>query len=177
MHDQAVESSVAHGQSLRKVGQSKARNGARPKRVLAVAAGGGHWVQLMRISRVLLDHKVAYVTVSAAYRCDVKGAKLYSVVDATAWNKFKLLWQALQVLVIVLRERPEVIISTGAAPGYFAIRFGKLVGARTIWIDSIANVERLSMSGRKVQPYADLWLTQWQHLTLDSGPSYRGAVL
>lgn len=148
-----------------------------PKRILAVSSGGGHWVQMKRLHPVLSEHDVSYVTVSEVYRCDVGSAKLYTVVDATAWNKFKILWQALQILVIVMRLRPEIILSTGAAPGYFAIRFGKLVGARTIWIDSIANVERLSASGSKVRPYADLWLTQWQHLTLTCGPWFRGAVL
>ena len=85
------------------------------RKVLAVASGGGHWVQLMRLSHILKEHDVAFVTVSQAYQCDVDGRKLYSIVDATAWNKFKLLWQAFQLLVIVFRERPDVVISTGAA--------------------------------------------------------------
>ena len=46
-----------------------------------------------------------------------------------------------------------MVISTGAAPGYFAMRFAKWLGRRTIWIDSIANVEqpvddRANWSGR-----------------------------
>ena len=64
-----------------------------------------------------------------------------------------------------------------AAPGYFAIRFGKWLGCRTIWIDSIANVEQLSMAGQLVKPYADLWLTQWSHLAGAEGPHFMGAVL
>lgn len=147
------------------------------RRVLAVASGGGHWVQLMRLSHVLGEHDVAYVTVSEAYRCDVGGRRLYPIVDATAWNKFKLVWQALQILLVFLRERPEIVVSTGAAPGYFALRIGKLFGARTIWLDSIANVDVLSRSGRQVGDFADLWLTQWPHLATLQGPFCRGAVL
>lgn len=153
------------------------RKSNRRSRILAVSSGGGHWVQMMRLSSVLLLHDVVFATVDKAYSCNVPGAKVLTVVDATAWNKLKLLVQAFQVLLIVLRVRPEVVVSTGAAPGYFALRFGKFFGARTIWIDSIANVERLSASGAKVGEFADLWLTQWPHLALDSGPSYRGAVL
>jgi len=147
------------------------------KRILAVSSGGGHWVQLLRMSKVFASQEVVFVTTNAMYRCDVPAAKLYAVTDASIWNKFRILWQAFEVLTVVLRERPDVVISTGAAPGYFAVRFGKMLGARTIWVDSIANVERLSMSGSKVGPYADLWLTQWKHLALDSGPACRGAVL
>ena len=50
----------------------------------------------------------------------------------------------LRTFLVVLRERPDVVVSTGAAPGYFALRFGRLFGARTLWLESIANVEELS---------------------------------
>ena len=77
---------------------------------------------------------------------------------------------------MLLRERPHVVISTGAAPGYLALRAGKLLGARTIWIDSVANVEELSLSGRMSSSVADLCLTQWPHLA-DGDVGYAGAVL
>jgi hypothetical protein len=41
---------------------------------------------------------------------------------------------------------------------------GKMSGAKVVWIDSITNTERLSLSGRLVRPFADLLLTQWQEL-------------
>ena len=72
---------------------------------------------------------------------------------------------------------PDVIVSTGAAPGYIALRLGRLLGSRTIWLDSIANVERLSMSGEIVGRHADLWLTQWPQLSRTGGPDCWGAVL
>jgi hypothetical protein len=76
-----------------------------------------------------------------------------------------------------VRTRPDVVVSTGAAPGYFALRIGKILGARTVWIDSIANAEALSRTGTLVRPWADLWLTQWPHLAADGGPAYAGSVL
>lgn len=147
------------------------------RKVMAISSGGGHWVQLMRLFPVLEKHDVCFVTVNKAYACDVGARRLYTVIDATAWNKVKLLIQAFQVLLILVWERPDIVISTGAAPGYFALRFAKILGASTIWIDSIANVERLSRSGSKVGPFADLWLTQWSHLSAEQGPAFKGAVL
>jgi Oligosaccharide biosynthesis protein Alg14 like len=55
--------------------------------------------------------------------------------------------------------------------------FGRFLGARTIWVDSIANIDVLSMSGQKAGRYADLWLTQWPELASPNGPEYRGSVL
>ena len=148
-----------------------------PTRILAVASGGGHWIELMRLRPAFEGHDVAYVTVSAAYACDVPGARLHVVNDATRWSKLGLLLLAARLVLIILRERPAVIVSTGAAPGYFAIRIGRLLGARTAWIDSLANVEELSMAGRMAGRHADLWLTQWPHLARDGGPECAGSVL
>lgn len=149
----------------------------RPRRVLAVASGGGHWVQLLRLRPALAGCDVAFVTVSPAYRVQVPEHRFYAVTDATRWNRLRLLRLAAQLLRILLREKPDVLLSTGAAPGYLALRLGKLLGARTLWIDSISCAERISLSGERIGPHADLWLTQWPHLAAEGGPHYRGAVM
>lgn len=159
-------------------------------RVLAIASAGGHWVQLRRLQPAWKGCHVIYVSTSENRRKEivnehreqrVPGPHFYAVVDATRWEKFKLVKQLFQIITILLRERPHVIISTGAAPGFFALRFGKLLGARTIWVDSIANAEELSLSGRKVKSCADLWLTQWENLAKSEAgekqPLYKGSVI
>lgn len=149
----------------------------RPMRILAIASGGGHWVQLLRLRPAFEGHRVTFVTVNEGYRTDVKGQPFFVINDATRWDKVGLLKMGLRLAWIMARTRPNVVISTGAAPGYFAIRLGRLMGARTAWIDSIANVEQLSMTGSLVRKHADLWLTQWAHLAEEGGPRYAGAVL
>jgi hypothetical protein len=146
-------------------------------KVLAVASSGGHWVQLMRVIPAFANFEVVYVTVLKDYRSQVSGSRFYVVNDANRWNKIGLVVLAMKLAWIVGKERPHVVVSTGAAPGYFAILLGRLFRAKTIWIDSIANIDRVSMSGSKVGRHADLWLTQWPHLAKADGPHYGGAVL
>lgn len=146
-------------------------------KVLAVASSGGHWVQLRRVVPAFADSEVVYVTVLESYRSQVRENRFYAVNDATRWNKLGLIRLALNLAWIILKERPSVVISTGAAPGYFAILLGRWFGARTIWIDSMANIEELSLSGSRAGRYADLWLTQWPHLAKAEGPHYGGSVL
>ena len=149
-----------------------------PVRILAVASGGGHWVQLLRLRPAFDGARVTYVTVRRSYASDVPGEDLRVVPDATRWNKLKLLAMAIRILWMVATIRPDVIISTGAAPGYFAIRFGRWFGARTCWVDSIANADELSMSGVKAGRWIDLLLTQWPKLANhDNGAQYKGNVL
>ena len=159
---------------------------ARAVRILAVASTGGHWVQLLRLSQAWKGLDVIYVTtdpdVAPILRAEAKLAggaepRLRVIQEANRWQKRKLVKQLFQLFFIILWLRPDAVITTGAAPGYFALRLGKVFGARTVWIDSIANAEELSLSGRKVRKYADLWLTQWPHLAKPDGPRFLGAVL
>jgi hypothetical protein len=146
-------------------------------RILAIASGGGHWVQLLRLRPAFAGEDVTYVTVSRAYQSEIGSAPLYVVNDATRWNRWALLRLAARMAWIVLRRRPNIVITTGASPGYFGVLFGRLIGARTVWIDSMANVDRLSLSGRKAGRWANLWLTQWPPLARPDGPRFEGAVL
>lgn len=163
----------------------------RPVRVLALASAGGHWVQLRRLRPAWRDCDVAYATSNSGYRPEIDAEhadaglpppRFYTFPDASRWQKLRLLRQLLTVLRIFLRERPDVVISTGASAGYFALRIAKLCRRRTIWLDSIANSAELSLAGQRVGPYADLWLTQWEDLVDPPGhdghgPSFRGQVL
>lgn len=148
----------------------------RPK-IVAISSGGGHWVQLLRLRPAFAGCDVTYVTVRKSYRSEVDGARFRTVPDSNRSEKFRLIWTALGVCWMLLRERPDVVVSTGAAPGYFAIVLGRWLGARTVWIDSIANVDTLSLSGERAGRHADLWLTQWPHLATASGPRCLGSVL
>lgn len=146
-------------------------------RVLAVSSGGGHWIELLRLVPAFDEHQVSFACVRDDYRVDIGPAPFYRLRDATRWNPIGALVLAIQVLILVARLRPDIIISTGAAPGYFALRFGKWFGARTIWVDSLANVDEMSRAGTMAQKYADLYLTQWPHLATPNGPSYAGQVI
>lgn len=78
---------------------------------------------------------------------------------------------------VVRTVRPEVVVSTGAAPGLIGLVIGKIHGAKCVWVDSVANSERLSLSGKLARFVADIWLTQWEHLAVRQGPGYLGSVL
>ena len=156
-------------------------------RVLAVASGGGHWVQLLRLAPAWADLECAYMTTSAGLERDLPGGRdsnqrFYVVPDANRSRKVDLLRQLTAVGHVVLRERPTVVITTGASVGFFALVAAKAIGSRTVWLDSIANADEWSLSGKRARRLADLWLTQWPELAegrsgQQDGPFYRGSVL
>lgn len=146
-------------------------------RILAVASSGGHWEQLIAVSPAFADHDIFYATTTQ----DPGGVSgphpIHLLPDCNARRPLASARCAWQTLQLIRRLRPEFVISTGAAPGVFALFFGKFFGARTVWIDSVANAERLSLSGRLTAWFADKHLVQWQHLAGSTGSSYWGSVL
>lgn len=142
-------------------------------KILAVASSGGHWVQLMKIRSAWKHMDAVYMSTVSEYQNelnkyasenDMDPPRFYKTVVATRWQKFKLLRQLLDIVWVILRERPSYIVTTGAAPGFFAVKIGSLLGIKTVWIDSIANVEEMSLSGQKALSCADICLTQWEDL-------------
>ncbi len=150
----------------------------RERKVLFVSSSGGHWIQLRRLRPAFEGWRRDYACTDGGYRSTIDGdERFFAIPEATRWNKLRLVHQALTVLWVLLRTRPEVVVSTGASPGFFAMLFGRLLARKTIWVDSIANVDELSLSGQMSERFADLWLTQWQHLARPEGPKYVGSLI
>jgi UDP-N-acetylglucosamine:LPS N-acetylglucosamine transferase len=147
-----------------------------PKRVLALASGGGHFVQLLRLRPAWDGHAVTYATVHAASAADVAPAPLLTFRDVSRADLWRLPLTLWDVAAILLRVRPQVIITTGALPGLTALVLARPFGVRTLWIDSIANSEELSGSGHQAGKVATAVVTQWP--TLAQAPvDHWGSVL
>jgi UDP-N-acetylglucosamine:LPS N-acetylglucosamine transferase len=150
----------------------------RPRRVLAIASGGGHWVQLQRLRPAFEGCDVAFVSVYADYAEDLPGSRFYTIPDVSRANFRQLMVLVPKFVRILLKERPDVVITTGSMPGLVGLALARLVTrAKTMWIDSIANCEQLSSSGRQARRVAHVWLTQWPELARPGGPQHWGAVL
>lgn len=144
-------------------------------RILAIASGGGHWVQLMQLKPAFAGHDIHYATTLQGL--DPGSAPVHLVPDCNREAPLRAVLCVLRLLWILASHRPQIVISTGALPGYLAIRLAKLAGARTVWIDSVANAGEMSLSGQLVRSHADLWLSQWPDVAQASGAEYAGAVL
>lgn len=152
-------------------------NGPAP-RILAVASGGGHWEQLMRLRPAFERTETFYASTNKGYADRESIRDLAVIPDANRHSARSASFRTLtESWKLVRRLRPDVVVSTGAMPGLFCIAFGRLFGARTMWIDSIANSERMSVSGRFARFLAHETLTQWPHLANGRSPVFRGSVL
>lgn len=148
------------------------------KKILAAASFGGHWVQLMRLKPLLDQYDTAYASTNSELELALGSRdRFFLIHDAAADTKIRLLISFLEALLIVIRLRPSVVISTGAAPGLALIVWGRIFGAKTIWIDSVANAEHPSRSGMLAKRWSSVWISQWEDVAQRYGASYWGRVI
>jgi len=144
----------------------------RDLRICLVASAGGHLSQLRKVAGAWSDRPTFWVTTTNVVSGSLgEGSEVYVVGECNRDHLLRVIRVLFRCLYIVLKERPDVIISTGAAAGCLMCLLGRLLGVRIVWLDSITNVKRVSLSGRLVRPFADLFLVQWPELA----QKYRGA--
>ena len=148
-------------------------------KICLVASAGGHLSQLQALSKAWEGHQVCWITSLevGADRLRAQGPT-YVVGECNRNHPFLMLRVLSQCFSAIARERPQVVVSTGAAPGILSCLIGRLLGARVVWVDSIANTQKLSLSGRLVRPFAHLVMSQWPEVAAKyPGVEYAGEVI
>lgn len=147
------------------------------KKILACASIGGHWIQLQRIVNAMKeDYEISFVSSNEKCRTSVEGYRFYHIKDFTRKNPWWLIPNFFKCLYIVVRENPKAVVTTGSAPCLLCILAARLLGKKAIWIDSIANVETLSTSGKIASKIASRIYTQWPDLAVGK-INYAGNIL
>ena len=146
-------------------------------KVMAISSAGGHWEQLMMLRNSWDEVDSFYVNTmeGLAEKSDVKHC--YVIPDCNRNKPASFFLCGTQIYKILSREKPTVIVSTGAAPGLIALLMGRIWGIKTIWIDSVANAEKLSLSGKIASAFTDVCITQWSHIAELPRLKYYGSVL
>jgi UDP-N-acetylglucosamine:LPS N-acetylglucosamine transferase len=148
-------------------------------KICLVASAGGHLSQLLKIVPPVERYEAFVVTTSETVRENLQRfGDVYVVGECNRQRGRQVVRVFLKCLDIIRRERPDVVLSTGAAAGCICCFLGKLMGARVVWVDSITNVDHLSLSGRLVRHVADLFLVQWPELAEKyRGTEYVGSII
>lgn len=131
-------------------------------KICLAASAGGHLTQLLSLQSAWRGHTIICVSTGQMVREKLEAiGKTYIVGECNREHPLKTLGVLIECIKIAVLEKPDVVISTGAAAGFLMCFWGKLLGAKIIWIDSIANAQKISMSGKMIRPFADLILSQW----------------
>jgi UDP-N-acetylglucosamine:LPS N-acetylglucosamine transferase len=139
------------------------------KKVLFISSLGGHLTQLLQLKPLFEEYDYHIVTEKSIITEDLSKQYRMSFLMYGARNYpfkyiFKLSYNFLTSLYYFLRERPDVIVTTGAHTAVPICYIAKLFGKKVVFIESFAKTSTPTISGKMVYPIADLFIVQWQSM-------------
>jgi len=137
------------------------------KKIALVCNDGGHFVQLRLAAGLLPRDKfdIYWVTSGSSHLQEaLKDCRNYVFANPSL-NRVNCLLNAVQSISMLIKERPDAIISTGAGIAYLSLLLGKyMFGCRIIFICSAANVTRPSRMPYMVYKLCDRFFVQWPEM-------------
>jgi beta-1,4-N-acetylglucosaminyltransferase len=134
-------------------------------KVCVACSPGGHLVQVRQLAQIYEKYDYFYFTFSGTVAESLAyDSRVRTIPNIVRRNPVSWLFGAFLSAKIALVERPDVVITTGAGVVVFFCIFSKLLGAKIIFIESMAKVEKPTLTARLLYPFSDLFLVQWSNL-------------
>jgi len=121
-------------------------------------------------------HKVFFITYDSAR---TRGLERRYLLRNIGTNPLLMARALLSTFMILLREKPKLIVSTGSEIAIPAFYLARILRIKTIFIESWTRVDRPTGTGKIVYPVSDVFLVQWERLLSKYGNKarYEGAIL
>ena len=132
-------------------------------KVFLVGSSGGHLTHLYMLKDFWKDKERFWVTFDKEdARSILKGEKVIPCYYPTNRNIKNLIKNTFLALRVLLKERPDLIISSGAAVAVPFFYVGKILGAKLIYIEVFDRIDKPTVTGKLVYPIADKFIVQWE---------------
>ncbi|MCR4690789.1 MAG: UDP-N-acetylglucosamine--LPS N-acetylglucosamine transferase [Lachnospiraceae bacterium] len=134
-------------------------------KVCLVGSSGGHLMHLYMLKPFWEDKERFWVTFDKEdARSLLENEKMISCYYPSNRSLKGLLINTRLAWKVIRKERPDLIISTGAAVAVPFFYVGKLFGAKTIYLEVFDRIDHSTMSGKMVYPVADRFIVQWEEM-------------
>ncbi|WP_436668173.1 PssD/Cps14F family polysaccharide biosynthesis glycosyltransferase [Latilactobacillus sakei] len=134
-------------------------------KVCLVGSSGGHLTHLYMLKDFWKNEDRFWVTFPKE---DAKSLlaeeKVYACHYPTNRNLKNLIKNTFLAFRVLFKEKPDLIISSGAAVAVPFFYLGKLFGAKTIYIEVFDRMDKPTVTGRLVYPVTDKFIVQWEEM-------------
>lgn len=151
-----------------------------PAKICFAASSGGHLEEIARLADIKDKYESFMVTEKGHFQERKMCDKTYYVSQINRREPLfivKFIMLFMMSFYILMKERPDYIISTGALATYPVCMIGLLLRTKIIYIESFARVDSPSLTGKMMYKHADLFIVQWEEM-LDHYPKakYGGGI-
>lgn len=134
-------------------------------KICLVGSSGGHLAHLYMLKKYWQDKDHFWVTFDKEdARSLLKGEKMYFAYYPSNRSIKALIINTYRAIKILFKERPTVIITSGAAPAIPFFYIGKLIGSKTIYIEVFDRIDKPTISGKLCYPVTDRFFVEWEEM-------------
>ncbi|MEN6290701.1 MAG: PssD/Cps14F family polysaccharide biosynthesis glycosyltransferase [Methanobacterium sp.] len=146
-------------------------------KIALISSYGGHLNEIMQIVDVFKSYDYFFITYDNFRTRGMNEEK--HLMDNIGKNPIKMIKAFIKFYSIYRNERPDVIVSTGSEIAIPAFILAKIMGIRSVYIETWCRVKTRSGTGKIVYYFSDIFLVQWPDLLDLYGPKaqYYGGVI
>ncbi|MFL2081629.1 PssD/Cps14F family polysaccharide biosynthesis glycosyltransferase [Latilactobacillus sakei] len=135
------------------------------KKICLVGSSGGHLNHLVMLEDNWKDYDRFWVTFDKEDANNaLKDEKVYHCYFPTNRNIKNLIRNTFLAYKVLRKEKPDVIISSGAAVAVPFFYLGKLMRAKTVYIEVFDRIDKPTITGKLVYPVTDCFIVQWEEM-------------
>ncbi len=138
------------------------------RQVLFISSTGGHLDELMQLKPLFAKYDYHIITEKTKSNLKLKEKykdKIGFLVYGTKLHKFsyvfKLLYNCFKSLYFYIKFHPDYIITTGTHTAGPMCCIGKILGSKIIYIETFANINTKTSTGKLIYKFADHFIVQW----------------
>ena len=134
-------------------------------KICLVGSSGGHLTHLYMLNPLWQDCERFWVTFDKMDANSIlKNEKVYHCYFPTNRNIKNLIKNTFLAIKVLHKEKPDLIISSGAAVAVPFFYLGKLRGAKTVYIEVFDRIDKSTLTGKLVYPVTDKFIVQWEEM-------------
>lgn len=141
------------------------------KKVLFISSTGGHLNELLQLKPIFNNYNYYIITEKDKSTISLKNEyknKMSYLLYGTRKNKFtyifKFIFNSFKSLFLYIKIHPKYIVTTGTHTAVPICYIGKLFGSKIIFIETFANRNTKTLSGKIIYPISNLFVVQWEEM-------------
>ena len=141
------------------------------KKVMFISSMGGHLTELMQLKSFFKDYDYKIITEKHKSTTWLKSRYKSKIDYLFTGNKDHMLkyifiipLNLIRSLILFLKFKPDVVVTTGAHTCVAMCYIAKLFRKKVIYIESFANIETKTLTGRLIYPISDVFVVQWHSM-------------
>ena len=141
------------------------------KKVIFISSTGGHLHELLNLESLFNLYDYYIITEkdkSTKYLKDKYEYRLKFLPYCTRSKIFQYIflysYLIIKSFILYLKIKPDAIVTTGTHTAIPICYFGKVFGSRIIYIETFANINKRTLTGKIIYPISDLFIVQWDKM-------------